>query len=114
MSSEIQLETIRKIKKTHENLVVTLGITIGIILGIYFFIFSHLIDSGPPIAIQFLMATTVLLVLALIYVKRLALLFTRVLLGRNEDCKALLKVLVVADLAHDETVLMQQLEQRRA
>lgn len=108
--SEQKLEAIRRIKKTHENLVVTLGITIGIILGVYFFSFAMLIDSAPPIAIQFLMVTTVLLVLALIYVKRIALFFTRLLLGRKAECKPLLAVLVVADLAKNETVLSQQLK----
>lgn len=108
--SEQQLETIRRIKKTHENLVVTLGITIGIILGVYFFSFATLIDSAPPIAMQFLMVTTVLLVLALVYVKRIALFFTRLLLGRKADCKRVLALLAVADLAKDEEVLLQQLK----
>lgn len=106
--SELQLEAIRKIKKTHENLVVTLGITIGLILGVYFFSFASLIDSAPPFAIRFLMVTTVLLVLALIYVKRIAFFFTRLLLGRKEHCKAILKVITVADLTLDEQELFKQ------
>lgn len=107
--SEQQLQAIRKIKKTHENLVVTFGIAIGLILCIYFFSFAALIDSAPPIAIQFLMVTTVLLVLALIYVKRIAFFFTRLLLGRKDHCKAILRVIKVADLARDEEVLMERL-----
>jgi hypothetical protein len=107
--SEQKLEAIRKIKKTHENLVVAIGITIGLILGVYFFSFASLIDSARPFAIQFLMVTTVLLVVALIYVKRIALFFTRLLLGRKAECKAVLSVLAVADLAKDEETLLQQL-----
>ena len=111
---EQQLEAIRRIKKTHENLVVTIGITIGVVLGIYFFTFAALIDSARLYVIQFMMVTTVLLVLALIYVKRIALLFTRCLLGRKAEYKALLAVLVVADLVKDEQQLAQQLETQLA
>lgn len=107
--SEQKLDAIRRIKKTHENFVVALGITIGLILGVYFFSFAALIDSAPPIAIQFLMVTTVLLVLALIYVKRIALFFTRLKLGRKSEYKPLLAALVVADLAKDEEALLRQL-----
>jgi hypothetical protein len=107
--SELQLEAIRKIKKTHENLVVAIGITIGLILGVYFFSFASLIDSARPFAIQFLMVTTVLLVVALIYVKRIAFFFTRLLLGRKEHCKTVLKVITVADLTKDEEALLKQL-----
>lgn len=107
--SEQQLQAIRRIKKTHENMVVTLGVTIGIILGLYFFSFAALIDSARPYVIQFMLATTLLLVLALIYVKRIALFFTRLLLGRKAECKALLALLVVTDLAKDEALLAQQL-----
>ncbi len=107
--SEQQLEAIRRIKKSHENLVVTLGITIGVVLGIYFFTFAALIDSARPYVIQFMMVTTVLLVVALFYVKQIAFFFTRRLLGRKAECKALLALLVVADLAKDEQQLEQQL-----
>lgn len=110
--SEQQLQAIQRIKKTHENLVVTIGITIGIILGIYFFSFAALIDSAPPFAIQFQMVTSVLLVLALIYVKRIALLFTRLLLGRDDHCRTILRVITVADLARDDQTLQQQIGQR--
>lgn len=107
--SEQQLAAIRRIKKTHENLVVTIGITIGVILGLYFFSFAALIDSARPYVIEFMMVSTVLLVVALIYVKRIALLFTRLLLGRKAECRPLLAQLVVSDLAKDEALLAQQL-----
>lgn len=106
MSDQDKIAAIRRIKKTHENFVVFGGISIGVILGIYFFTFSGFIDKAPSLA-YFQAVTAILWVLALIYIRRVAFFLTRLLLGRNPQCKTLMSGFDVADLGEDEQALLE-------
>ena len=98
MTNETSNKTLQKIKKTHERIVITVGIAMGITLSSYFFTYGMLIDRDATFMIWFQVITTVLFIFGLIFIKRLALLLTKVLLAANSDCRQMLKGMKVADL----------------
>lgn len=98
MTDNSDQETFSKIKRAHGRITVIAGVTMGITLCIYFFTFSMLIDRGATLALWFELITSVLFLFGLIFLKRVALFITRVMLSLNADCRYMLKGLKVADL----------------
>ena len=109
MSEQETLDAIGRIKKTHENLVVTVGVLIGMTLLIYFFTFAMFVDKASTVLIWFEVITTILMALMLVYLKKVGFFLTRILLGRRPDCRAVLAVLKTADLALDEQAIVEKL-----
>lgn len=91
-------QTLEKIKKVHERIVITVGITMGIALSSYFFTFGMLIDRDATVMLWFQMITSVLFIFGLIYIKPLALLLAKLLLASNADCRQMLKGMNAKDL----------------
>ena len=98
MTQENDTQTLQKIKKTHEQVAVVAGTIMAIIMSIYFFTFSTLMDTGNTALFWFEAVTAVLFLFGLIYLKRLAFFITRLVLGRNADCRRALQGMKVADL----------------
>ena len=98
MTQENETQILRKIKKTHERVAVTAGTIMAITMSIYFFTFSTLMDTGNTALFWFEAVTSVLFLFGLIYLKRLAFFITRMVLGRNAECRRVLKGMTVADL----------------
>lgn len=98
MTNENDSKTLQKIKKTHERIVITVGIAMGIALSSYFFTYGMLIDRDATAVIWFQLITTVLFIFGLIFIKRLAMVLTKVLLAANPDCRQMLKGMKAADL----------------
>jgi hypothetical protein len=109
MSEQETLNAVQRIKKTHENLVVFVGVLIGMILLVYFFTFAMLVDKGLTALIWFEIITTILMALMLVFLKKVGFFLTRLLLGRNPDCRAVLAVLKTADLALDDQEIVEKL-----
>ena len=98
MTQNNDLETLQKIKKTHGRIAIIAGVIMGLALSSYFFTFGMLIDQGATVALWFQIITTVLFIFGLIFLKRLAFFFTRILLALDADCRHMLKGLKPADL----------------
>lgn len=98
MTNEKDSQTLQRIKKIHERIVITTGIAMGIALSSYFFTFGMLIDSGGTFMLWFQVITSVLFIFGLIYIKPLALLIAKVLLVSNSDCRQMMKGMKAADL----------------
>lgn len=111
MSQPEVIDAIRRIKKSQENFVVGIGITIGVILVLYFFSFAAVVDSPSHGLVWFQALSTIAMVLALIFLKRVGFFFARLRLGRQPQCKAVFSAIRAADLALDETVLAEQIQQ---
>lgn len=109
LSPQETQNAIAQIKKTHENFMVSLGVLIGTLLVVYFFTYGALVDSPTSSMIWFEVVTSILMVLALIFLKRVSFFLTRLKLGRRADCAAVLAQLTIADLARDEAVLASKL-----
>jgi len=109
MSEQETLNAVRRIKNTHENLVVTVGVLIGMTLLVYFFTFAMFVDKASTALIWFEIITTILMALILVFLKKVGFFLTKLLLGRDSDCRAVLAVLVVADLALDEQEIIEKL-----
>ncbi len=106
--SEQTLQAIEKVKKTHANIVVTLGITIGIILGIYFFTFPQFLDHAPNV-VTFQAITAVMLFISFFFLKRIAFWLTRIRLIGKPECKAIMNAVSVADVDKEAEVILQKL-----
>lgn len=91
-------DTLQKIKKIHERIVITVGVIMGLALSTYFFTFGMLIDRDATFMLWFQCITTVLFIFGLIFIKQLGLLLTKVFLVGSSDCRRVLKTTSVADL----------------
>ena len=109
MSEQETLDAIRRIKKTHENLVVFIGVLIGMTLLIYFFTFAMFVDKASTVLVWFETITTILMALMLVFLKKVGFFLTRLLLGRRPDCRAVFTSIVAADLALDDQVIVDKL-----
>ena len=98
MTNGNDAETLRKIKKTHGRVAVIAGVIMGVALSSYFFTFGMLIDRGATGVLWFQIITTVLFIPGLIFLKRVALFITRILLSMNGECRRILKGMKPADL----------------
>jgi len=98
MTNENDSQTLQKIKKIHERIVITVGVTMGIALSSYFFTFGMLIDRDATFMLWFQVITSVLFIFGLVYIKPLALMIAKVLLASNSDCRQMLKDMTASDL----------------
>ena len=107
MSQHENAEIIRKIKKVHENFVIGIGAGIGIILMLYFFSFAQFIDRVKPGLITFQIITTIIFVICLIFIKRVATFFTRLKLKRKPAFQTMMSKLSDSDFEKDEQTLVR-------
>ncbi len=98
MTNENHSQTLEKIKKVHERIVIIVGVTMGIALSSYFFTFGMLIDRDATFMLWFQVITSVLFIFGLVYIKPLALMLTKILLASNSDCRQMLNGMTVKDL----------------
>ena len=98
MTEENDTKTQQKIKKIYGRIVTVTGTLMGLAMCVYFFTYGMLIDQGDNAILWFEIITTVLFVFGLIYLKRLGLFITRILLSGNTDCRRMLKGMTVADI----------------
>jgi hypothetical protein len=97
MMKDIPIQALQKIRKIHERIAVVTGTTMAVIMCVYFFTFSDLINQGAAGLLWLELITTVLFLFGLIFLKRLALFITRLVLGTDPACRDALKGLTVAD-----------------
>lgn len=98
MTKQNDPATFAKIKRIQGRVSVIAGLIMGTMLSIYFFSFGVLIDGGHSALLWAEIITTVLFIIGLIYLKKLSLIVTRVLLSSNADCRAVFKEMKVAEL----------------
>lgn len=89
---------------------VTTGILIGTILVIYFFTYGALVDSVTSSLIWFEVVTSILMVLVLLFLKRVCFFFTKLKLGRRPEYRMILANIQANDLALDEQTLVEKLK----
>ena len=109
-SSQPDISIIRKIKKAHENITIVAGVTIGMILLTYFFTFAQLVDSGYFGLVLFETVSSIVLVIALIFLRQVSFFFVKLFYGHRSACKAFLAAVTASDLSRDEKVLLERLE----
>ena len=98
MTEQSDAKTRQRIKKTYGRIVIIAGTFMGLAMSVYFFTYGALIDRGNSFLLWFEIITTVLFIIGLIYLKRLSLFLTRMLLIGNADCRRMLKSMTVMDI----------------
>lgn len=114
MENDALHATLKKIKKTHENFTIGIGISIGIILFGYFFSFAGLIDHLKSGIVAFQFITTILFILCLIFLKKVAFFCTKLKYSKNSSYRPILEKLVSADFDKKEQEFLQAIETRFA
>jgi di/tricarboxylate transporter len=106
-----EIAAIERLQNIQSNIKVTTGIAIGTVLLLYFFSFAMLVDTGMTGALMFEVITTVLCVLGLIYLNKLAFFILKSLYQRSKAYRHLFPVLTaknIGDKAEDLAHLMAQ------
>lgn len=98
MTTQNDTEILHKIKKTHERIAITAGVVMGVVLSSYFFTFGMLIDRDATAALWFQIITSVLFIFGLIFLKRLAFFFTKLILGFKTEYREALAGMKAQDL----------------
>ena len=100
MADQERTEIIRRIKKTQENIGITIGIIVIFILLFYFFTYPHLVTDGK-IGLSYVEAVTTLLwVLVLYRLGPISFFLTRLWLGRRAAYREVLSTITRADLSN--------------
>jgi hypothetical protein len=110
MPQQDTLSVIAQINKTLENFMVSIGILCGMILLVYFFTYGALVDAVGSSLIWFEVVTSVLILLVLIFLKRVCFFLTRLKLGRRAAYRDVLQKIQVADLRLDTQTLAAKLD----
>ena len=98
MTNETDLNSLHKKKTIHGRVTIITGVIMGVALSSYFFTFGMLIDAGKTAILWFQLITMILFIFGLIFLKRLGLFLTRMILAFNADYRRLLKGMKLADL----------------
>jgi hypothetical protein len=108
VSTQPDISIIRKIKKAHENITIVTGVTIGMILLAYFFTFAQLVDTGYNGLVLFETVSSVVLVIALIFLRQLSFFLVKLLYGHQSVYKSFLAAVTASDLGKDEITLLER------
>lgn len=112
MSNDEQLSVLRELKRTHERFTVGIGVTIGIIFLAYFFSFAQFVDRLADGVVIFQVISSIGLVLCLIFIKKVALFFTRLRYSKNAIYSQLLRYIQSEDFDHNEDGFSQRIYER--
>jgi len=91
-------DMLEHIKKVHENIALTLGTVLAMTLVGYFFTYSALADSNHAQWLWFEAVSSVFIVIALIYLRRIALTMTKLRFSKNKAYQVFLQSFTVKDL----------------
>ena len=99
MVDQDRAEIIRRIKKTQENIGITIGITVIIILLFYFFTYAQLATAGWIGLLWTEGFTSLLLVLVLFRLGPIAFFLARLWLGKRAAYREVMSSITRADLS---------------
>lgn len=108
VSEKITIQVIRKIKKSHENIMVFVGVATGILLIAYFFTFAQFFDRGMMWVVYFQAITSLMLVAGLFFLKRVSFFLIQRMYGGREPYKTFIDAIVYSDLDKDEQKLEEE------
>lgn len=108
MTQEESIAAIGRIKQIQENIAVTLGIIIGVILSIYFFTMSELVNHGLHLLVEIQVVTSILFVIMLVFIRRIAFFVTRALVGRKSRYRAIFASLKSGDMDQSPEALAEK------
>jgi biotin transporter BioY len=96
--TDSQQELLASIKKTHENIALTLGTILAMILVVYFLSYSALANSTHISLFWFEMISSIFIVWGLMKIQAIALFFTKLRYQCKADDKEFIQALSLDDL----------------
>jgi cobalamin biosynthesis protein CobD/CbiB len=91
-------QTLKKIKKTYDNVAVIAGVTMGVVLCSTFFTYGMLIDRNATVMLWAQIIISIVFIFCLVFIKSLAFLLTKILLAGSGECRQVFKGLTVREL----------------
>lgn len=87
MSNYDSTDAVTTIRKKQENIAVVIGVVFALTLCIYFFTYAMLVDKGNSGGLWLMGTSSMLMLLALIYLKQVSFFIARLWLGRRPELR---------------------------
>ena len=108
MQQEKALEAIEQLQNSFSNIKIFTAVPMGIIMIIYFFTFAQLVDHGLDVLLYIEIVTTIMFVLALIFLNKVAYVLLRLRYSGKQPYNRLLQQLSAEQLGQDAQKLLSQ------
>ena len=108
------IDAIESLKNSHNNIKVFTVVPMGILMIFYFFSFATLIDRGMYGLLMFEIVTTVLFVLAIVFINRFSFIILKMRYKQKSPYADVLNYLVYADLDNKADDISRLVETRRS
>ena len=105
------LEVIQKIQQTQNNVKIFTAVPMGVLMILYFFSYATLIDHGLTGFLFFEIISSILFILALIFLNPLSFFVVRLIYGNRKDYKAIMGKLSAENIVKPAEVLLQEINQ---
>jgi hypothetical protein len=113
MTQQDEIEAIQRMQNTQGNIKVFTAIPMGVLMILYFFTYATLVDKGMTALLVLEIVTTILFVLALIYLNQLSFYIIRQIFKNKRPYKDLLMYLTHANINDKAVMLSDFINQQR-
>ena len=110
MTTEDILNAIEQIQKSQTNLKIYTAVPMGIIMILYFFSFASLIDHGMMGALYVEIITTILFILALIYLNNVSFILVKLLYKSRKLHSRIIRKMTPASINKTAKQLSQEID----
>ena len=113
MSQQEELEAIQQMQNTQGNIKVFSAIPMGVLMILYFFSYATLVDKGYTGFLMFEIVTTILFLLAMIYLNQFAFFFIKRLYKNKMPYSELLSHLDAKSINNEAVELCAYIQRQR-
>jgi len=109
MTTEDIINAIEQIQKSQTNFKIYTAVPMGVIMILYFFSFASLIDHGMMAALYVEIITTVLFILALIYLNKVSFFWVKIWYKRRKLHSNIIKKMTPASINKSARQLSEEI-----
>ena len=113
MANPDTIEAIESLQHSQSNIKVYTAIPMGVLMILYFFSYATLIDKGMYGMLTFEIVTSILFILAIIYINRVSFLLLKMRYKNKLPYKDVLQYLSYLDLSGKPGEISEAIESRR-
>jgi len=104
------ISAIEQIQKSHDNIKIFTAVPMGIIMILFFFSFATLIDHGMMAALYMEIGSTVLFILALIYLNKVSFVLVKLMYKSRKPHRSIMAKLTPININKPAERLVQELD----
>jgi len=110
MTTEDIIDAIEQIQKSQTNFKIYTAVPMGVIMILYFFSFASLIDNGMMAALYVEIVTTILFILALIYLNKVSFVLVKIWYKSRKFHSDIIKKMTPASINKTASQLSQEID----